>query len=1016
MSKLKILGIGALLLSLVGFTLRPAQGETPALTDSHEITRGWTTGILSDGVGPANIIVTDLEQDGVSEVITCAAGAAYALHAVGPDEYAPVWYSDYLGCTSVAVGDRDGDGIQEIYVGAGVPTFPIGPVASPTEAVSAPLASFAPQRYQSPLSGAGSKLYIFAGDTFALLNTLSLPEGTTIQDMVVGNVDGDEEGEIVFVNPSSTFVLNATSGAVEWNAQGFGGSNLAIGNLDADADIEIVVAGSNGYVLNAVSQSQEWNHEGGFGADVSVGDVDGDGMDEIAYIEDWTDVYVLDGDTHAVKWHRNDFLALVRVLIADVNGVGNAEVVLGDGQWGGIQGYDGNTGAGPLWSVVNPEYGVFGLSVGDTDNDGTNEILWGAGLSSSGSDRLLIGEWDTGAPSWRSEDLDGPLKVASGDLDNDGQVEIVMATTATNSYYDGGTIHVYDGTTHTLEWSTVVPGNFYNLSHLQVGQLDSDAALEILVGGNNWDDTRLSAYDGVTHELQWQSPVLGDDYPIAMQIAQLDQDAQEEIIIGLSNQRVQVLDGTSSTVEWDSGVLDSLIYDVALGDLDGDNTLDLAILTAQSVYVYEVGTWTVQQRPFSDGIRVAIVNDDLSGAGELLLAALPPFGEAATLHAWRGSDYHPLWQQNLGPVYLAGIEPYEVDGDGQQEFLLYGTRTTAGVPNSSSYFVIGAQTPTGYHTEYQLDRNLNAISNALIANLDQESAPELLLGAMNSIQVNEFRAAMQVNLTGPSQGAVTSAHTFTATALPLSDTLPITFSWSATDQEPITRTGGLTDSVPFTWDSAGTKTVTVTAQNTQGQATATHTIEILVAPTSVTLDGPVQGLPIVAHTFLAESLPLNASIPLTYTWEATGQPPITHQAGLTDTATFAWLNSGPQTVTVTVSNGFSTAQAVQQIEIGHPITTLTLDGADQGLPNQPYAYTVSLAPQSATMPVTYTWNATDQEPLTRTGGLTDTVRYTWTTPGTKTITITATNRLGSVTITRTVQIEPHRLYLPVVSN
>ena len=48
-------------------------------------------------------------------------------------------------------------------------------------------------------------------------------------------------------------------------------------------------------------------------------------------------------------------------------------------------------------------------------------------------------------------------------------------------------------------------------------------------------------------------------------------------------------------------------------------------------------------------------------------------------------------------------------------------------------------------------------------------------------------------------------------------------------------------------------------------------------------------------------------VPITYTWEATGQIPVSHVGrGLTDTVHFTWDVTGTQLITVTASNAFTT--------------------------------------------------------------------------------------------------------------
>jgi uncharacterized repeat protein (TIGR01451 family) len=89
-----------------------------------------------------------------------------------------------------------------------------------------------------------------------------------------------------------------------------------------------------------------------------------------------------------------------------------------------------------------------------------------------------------------------------------------------------------------------------------------------------------------------------------------------------------------------------------------------------------------------------------------------------------------------------------------------------------------------------------------------------------------------VAITGPITGGVQTSYTFTATVSPVGTTLPITYTWQATDQSAVVHTGGgLIDTVGFTWSVTGTKTITVTAANVADTVTATHVITI-EAPSS----------------------------------------------------------------------------------------------------------------------------------------------------------------------------------------
>ena len=80
-----------------------------------------------------------------------------------------------------------------------------------------------------------------------------------------------------------------------------------------------------------------------------------------------------------------------------------------------------------------------------------------------------------------------------------------------------------------------------------------------------------------------------------------------------------------------------------------------------------------------------------------------------------------------------------------------------------------------------------------------------------------------VSISGATTGDVQKTYTFTATVSPLTATQPISYMWQASGQAPVTHTGGTTiDTVIFSWNSAGPKTIVVTATNAAGTVKATH--------------------------------------------------------------------------------------------------------------------------------------------------------------------------------------------------
>jgi len=277
------------------------------------------------------------------------------------------------------------------------------------------------------------------------------------------------------------------------------------GDLDRDGLIEIVSAGyrfnpttSRGEaclrIYRYITSADSWMGEGArkwasptgdiFCRDVAVGDVDKDGELEIVTVG-----YFYDGSTWRYQlkaWFkargnraptientRNDIhteeTRLYRVVIGDVDDDGQNEVVTVGYCWPspighyaaylGIFGYTEASGFTPehqTWTGHTTYTRYFrDVAVGDVDNDGETEIVC-AGYNNNDQGLLYIYRWDGSTLStegWSvftvGYDTDA-YRVVAGDVDSDGECEIVVAGRLPGT---GGFIRVYrwDGSTLTTE-------------------------------------------------------------------------------------------------------------------------------------------------------------------------------------------------------------------------------------------------------------------------------------------------------------------------------------------------------------------------------------------------------------------------------------------------------------------------------------------------------------------------------------------------------------------------------------
>ncbi len=179
-------------------------------------------------------------------------------------------------------------------------------------------------------------------------------------------------------------------------------------------------------------------------------------------------------------------------------------------------------------------------------------------------------------------------------------------------------------------------------------------------------------------------------------------------------------------------------------------------------------------------------------------------------------------------------------------------------------------------------------------------------------------ALHSLGLSGPTSGNTGVEYTFTASADPITTTLPVTYVWEVTGYPAITETNGIGVSQAFTWSTLGAKTIKVTASNPVSSLTQTHTITIYaITPISaLILSGSTSGPTSVDYTFNASVTPISATLPVTYTWEVTGYPAISDTNGLSINRSFSWLTPGLKSIQVTARNPVNSLTQSRFLAIG----------------------------------------------------------------------------------------------------
>ena len=237
---------------------------------------------------------------------------------------------------------------------------------------------------------------------------------------------------------------------------------------------------------------------------LALGDVTGDQFPDVittAGTGGGPRVRVFDGKTgEQVNGAIGNFFAYdetftggVNVASGDINGDGIDDVVTVAEQMGGphVRAFDGKSGAelGNFFAFEEEFQGGVNLAVGDLNGDGKAEVVVGAGAG--GAPRVRVFDPTT----WTT--LNGPLgdfyafdagqrggvKVAVGDINSDGQRDLITAPAAGNI----GAARLFDGATGAMFWEAL-PFGPTTLNGVQVSDDIIDADFFETVPGNSVED------------------------------------------------------------------------------------------------------------------------------------------------------------------------------------------------------------------------------------------------------------------------------------------------------------------------------------------------------------------------------------------------------------------------------------------------------------------------------------------------------------------------------------------------
>ncbi len=505
--------------------------------------KGIEVAYTSNGIQVANLI-----GDSDNEMVILDRTGTLSVVAAKGDAYESVFTYPYAfagedGMTRLALFDTNSDGVSEAFVASGSTIYHVEDVNLPP-------------------------VPVFETDDIITHMLLENIDSDAAPELIIATGQyGANHDVTVYDNNFQTELLSLTT-EESYNFE------MTIGNVDSDTSLELVL--SSGEIFDIDTGDRQWYYADGFGRVLTTGDINNDGIEEVLASSGWSalTVWDIENSSQIVSIDNEDNCS---VITHNLDSDPAEEIILGDCQWGGIHGFDisGDTYT-ELWTLDMVDHENIGLTAGDIDNDGEDELMWGTGTGHTGEDMLVVAELSpTPSIAWYNDSpsqLDyftaaGWAQIAPGES------AAVYVIPSTDSGYEGQRYATMTSEGDVFV-SDEISSNWERNGFASIGNINGDEYDELFLFGADLYDPRIDVIELDSGIALWQMDSNNTDMSItAVTVADVNGDGFDDVVYA-DNEMLYLQDISNNQIldTWATG---ARIEAVAVTTDSSDNTMVL---------------------------------------------------------------------------------------------------------------------------------------------------------------------------------------------------------------------------------------------------------------------------------------------------------------------------------------------------------------------------------------------------------------------------------------------------------
>lgn len=689
----------------------------------------WYFGMLGNNIGTAGIIVTDLDGNGINDIIS---NGMYSTDFWSPSSFITIteystkantfstkWISRLFNkrITKVQVYDFNNDGVQEIYAG-----FNDGSIK------------------------------IFNGRSFIETNTFytlkrkssNFDPPNQIDDLQFGDADNDFKTDLVATNGDTTYIFDS-SYKLKFKIN-YGAKHFTIGDIDNDHSNEIVY--SNGKIFQNSNgnnmfkfQFYTYNKQ----SPVALSDMNFDGTKDLIYTsQDTLITYDFKNKRNiwSVKTNSNYDQFITGLWLSDYDDDAIDDIFVGNISKYGVDCYNGRGGLA-AFSLSNIN-GVTNAAIADLDGDHDLDLICSTGANNTGPDYFYMYDLNSKTRLWQSTYYEGGFTAFdAGDLKNDNTNVLVIGNYGNkNTYYEYPLLIALNNEDHSIVWQNENPDflRVDNISEVKIGDITNDGKNQLLIGvANRYPFTYVYALDS-NFSITRNFELWGMDMVMDIKIADIDSDSKNDLIVTLGTNVVAsstpssyqnyiyIFDAETGVEKWKSkqlGGIGSKIGSLCVSNIDNDDALEIVALkseyysTKSNLLIIDGKTYDLTEMNETHYTAVDVADTDGDGTKEIILGT--DNGEISILD---GSTFIEKQHIKTDCNMISALKVYDLDNDSSQELVF------------TDNFILNIYNMKNAAAQWKSDTlsySVGLFNSLKIGDFDSDGNPEILVNLNHAL-------------------------------------------------------------------------------------------------------------------------------------------------------------------------------------------------------------------------------------------------------------------------------------------